>query len=179
MPCPFLYKMKIIDNMKKTGIFYGSETGTTKSVAERIAKLLNVAAEDVHDVADTPPSLLGDYELDVVGSSTWGSGELEQDWYGFIDGAKVLDLKGHKIAIFGCGDESMSDTFCDAVGEIYDELQPTGAQFIGEFNADGYDFLHSAADKGGKIVGLLLDEVNHPELTDNRIKQWTYLLKNS
>lgn len=158
--------------MKKTGIFYGSETGTTKDVAMRIAKLLGVGVTDVHDVADTAPSTLGDYELCVVGSSTWGSGELEQDWYDFLAGAKVFDLKGHTIAIFGCGDESMSDTFCDAVGEIYDEMQGTGARFIGAFNAEGYDFEQSKAKKGDSYVGLLLDEVNHPELTDARLKDW-------
>lgn len=163
--------------MKKTGIFYGSETGTTKAVAHLLAKYLGVASEDVHDVARTAPTELGEYELDVLGSSTWGSGDMQQDWYDFLDGAKALDLKGHKIAIFGCGDETMSDTFCDAVGEIYDGLQVTGAEFVGAYSADVYDYVHSQADKNGKTVGLLIDEVNHPELTEPRVKDWASRLK--
>ncbi len=165
--------------MKTIGIFYGSETGTTKDVAHRIAAALGVAEADIHDVAKTAPSELGKYDVDILGSSTWGSGELESDWFSFLDGAEALDLKGHTVAIFGCGDESMTDTFCNAVGEIYERLQATGADFIGDFNVDGYDFEHSDAEKDGRYVGLLIDEVNHSELTDGRIARWTEQLKKS
>lgn len=163
--------------MKTIGIFYGSETGTTKEVAHRLAEALGVAEMDVHDVAATAPSVLGDYDVLVLGSSTWGAGEVETDWFGFLDGASALDLSGHKIAIFGCGDESMSDTFCNAVGEIYDALKPTGAEFIGQYNADGYEFTHSDAERDGHFIGLVLDEVNHPEMTGRRIADWTSELK--
>ncbi len=43
----------------KTGIFYGSATGTTADVARRIARLMNVGDSDVHDVAGTRPDLVG------------------------------------------------------------------------------------------------------------------------
>lgn len=162
--------------MKKTGIFYGSTTGTTADVAHRIAKALGVDSADVHDVAATAPSVLGDYELDIIGSSTWGNGEVQSDFYDFLDGAQALDLKGHRIALFGCGDESMTDTFNNAIGDIYRKLVGTGATFIGDFNADGYEFDESAAEINGKIIGLMLDEVNHPELTDTRIAEWTRTL---
>jgi len=73
--------------MKKTGIFYGSATGTTADVAQRIAARLGIADADIHDVAGTAPDTLGAYENLILGSSTWGSGELEDDWYDFADGA--------------------------------------------------------------------------------------------
>ncbi|MCM1066535.1 MAG: flavodoxin [Muribaculaceae bacterium] len=161
----------------KTGIFYGSATGTTAEVAQRIAKLMGVADADVHDVAGTASHTLGNYELLILGSSTWGSGELEDDWYDFVDGAAALDLSGKKIALFGCGDETMSDTFCDAVGLLYDRLRGTGAEFVGEYPADGYTFDKSAATDGDTMRGLVLDEVNHPELTSNRLSHWTDELK--
>ncbi len=129
--------------MKNIGIFYGSATGTTAEVAKKIGELLGVSPDDIHNVADTAPSVLGQYGTLVLGSSTWGNGELEDDWFDFIDGAQALDLKGHKIALFGCGDETMSDTFCNAVGILYDKLKDTGATFIGEYPADGYTFDHS------------------------------------
>ena len=37
--------------MKKIGIFYGSTTGTTESVARIIAKKLGVSDENVHDAS--------------------------------------------------------------------------------------------------------------------------------
>ena len=163
--------------MKKTGIFYGSSTGTTADVARRIAKALDVADSDVYDVAKTAPVALGDYDLIIIGSSTWGAGELETAWYDFLAGARVLDLQGRKIAVFGCGDESMSETFCNSVGEIYHRLHDTHAQFVGPFNNDGYDYEHSESDVEGMIVGLCIDEVNHPEETDGRIKAWCEEIK--
>ena len=159
--------------MKKTGIFYGSATGTTADIAHRIADALKVADTDVHDVANTAPTRLGDYDLIVIGSSTWGDGDLEDDMHDFIDGAQALDLSGKEVAIFGCGDETMSTTFCNAVGTLFEKLRGTGAKMIGEFPAKGYHFEESTATDGDTMVGLVIDEVNHPELTDQRIKDWT------
>lgn len=92
---------------------------------------------------------MADYEVLLLGSSTWGSGELQDDWYDFLTGLEALDLKGKKIAIFGLGDESMSDTFCNAVGIIYKSLQPTGATFIGRYPDSVY---HSRNRKLMKTV---------------------------
>lgn len=163
--------------MSKTGIFYGSTTGTTKDVAEKIAKIMAIPAADVHDVATTAPSAVGDYDNLIFGTSTWGSGELQDDWENFVAGVEVLDLKGKKIALFGCGDESMSQTFCNGVGELYRRLQKTGATFVGAYDAEGYDYEHTDADVDGTIVGLLIDDVNHPEMTDLRLRSWVGILE--
>ena len=72
-----------------TGIFYGSTTGTTEAVAEDIAKQLGVASADVHNVADASADEADKYDLLVVGSSTWGCGELQDDWYSFLDALKA------------------------------------------------------------------------------------------
>lgn len=167
--------------MKKIGIFYGSATGTTEKVAKRIATLLGVDSADVLNVADAAPSAVAPYDILVLGSSTWGSGELEDDWYDFLDGLQALDLKGKEIAIFGCGDETMADTFCNAVGEIHNRLKDTGACFIAPYDTIGYTFESSEAKPDGALeaYGLLLDEVNHPELTETRLRGWTALIKDA
>ena len=175
----FLSRIKTENDMKTIGIFYGSETGTTADVARRIAKELGVSDADIHDVAKTSPVKLGDYDVLLLGSSTWGAGDMAQDWYDFIAGAQALDLAGKQIAVFGCGDESMSDTFCDAVGEIYDKMKETGAEMIGHFNGDGYEYSSSKAERDGEFVGLVLDEVNHSDLTDGRIKAWADVVRSS
>lgn len=163
--------------MKKTGIFYGSTTGTTKDVAYEIAKTLGVPESDVHNVADAAPSAVADYDVLILGASTWGAGDLQEDMDTFIDGLQALDLRSKEVAIFGCGDESMSDTFCNSVGEIYHRLHPTHAQFIGRFYNDGYEYTHSDSDFKGMVVGLCIDNVNHPEETPARIKEWCKSLK--
>lgn len=158
--------------MAKTGIFYGSNTGATAEVAEIIAKKLGLDEADVHNVAKTAPSAVGQYENLIFGASTWGAGDLQDDWVDFLDGLQSLDLRGKRIALFGLGDESMSDTFNNGIGQIYNTLKGSGAYFMGSYPADVYHFSRSEAVVDGKPVGLLLDQVNHPELTGGRIDGW-------
>lgn len=167
--------------MNKIGIYYGSSTGTTAKIARKIGQLLGVNDNDIHDVAKAAPSSVADYDVLLLGSSTWGSGDLQDDWFDFIAGLEALDLKGKKIAFFGCGDETMSDTFCDAIGTLRHRLDNTGAQFIGEFDPGSYDYTHSEATdtSTGKMYGLVLDEVNHPELTSARLHKWTQEISDS
>ena len=158
--------------MKKIGIYYGSLTGTTEQVARKIAALLSVDSKDVHDVAKSAPSSVAGYDMLILGTSTWGEGELDEAWLDFLPGLEVLTLRGKQIALFGCGDETMSETFCDGVGHLYERLIPTGATFVGQYPADCYSFEKSRAVVDGEPVGLLLDQVNHPELTELRLRGW-------
>ncbi|MCM1310424.1 MAG: flavodoxin [Bacteroides sp.] len=162
--------------MKKIGIFYGSSTGVMADVAKRIAARLGVAAEDIHDVAKTAPSEVGEYENLILGTSTWGVGVEQEDWFDFLNGLDMIDLRGKRIALVGVGDETMADTFCSGVGHIYQRLKNSGAYFTGSYPADVYKFNRSEAMVDGQPVGLLLDEVNHPDLTDGRIDGWLLTL---
>lgn len=163
--------------MNKTIVIYGSSTGTCQSIAERIAGKLGVEAIDVQNI---DASVVGSHDNLVLGTSTWGAGELQDDWY---DGLKVLqsaDLSGKTIALFGCGDcESYGDTFVSAIGEIYNGLKDSGARFIGSVSTDGYNFSDSEAIVDGRFVGLPLDEVNEDSLTDSRIDAWIESIKGS
>lgn len=163
--------------MKRIGIFYGSTTGTTEAIARTIANKLNVSNDHVHDAAKLTAELAGQYDVLILGSSTWGDGELQDDWY---DAAKILkgmNLSGKHVALFGCGDsESYSSTFCDAIGILHEELQGTGCQFCGTVDASGYTFDSSRAASDGKFVGLAIDENNESNLTEGRIDAWTKTL---
>lgn len=165
--------------MAKIAIFYGSTTGTTKDVAGRIARALGVDSSAVYDVAKAAPSDVAPYDVLVLGTSTWGAGDLQEDWEDFLPGLEALTLKGKKIAIFGCGDETMTDTFCNAVGTLRERLSATGAEFIGGFGTVGYTFDDSTAvpADAAEAVGLLLDVVNRPDTVDSRIAAWVEELK--
>lgn len=160
--------------MKKTGIFYGTTTGVTREIAHRIAKALGVAEGDIYDVAQTAPSAVGAYEVLVLGTSSWGTGEFSDSWADFIDGLEELELAGKEAALFGVGDESFTDTFCSGIGRLHDRLAKTGVRFIAPYDFVGFDFDHSDAvgEDAVEAYGLLLDETNHADMTDSRIAGW-------
>lgn len=165
--------------MKKIGIFYGSTTGTCEDLAGRIATELGVATSDVFSAGQLNAELAGSYDVLVLGTSTWGDGELQDDWYDALEALKSADLSGKLVALFGCGDSaSYCDTFCDAIGIIYEGLKDSGCTFTGTgVSTDGYSFSSSRAVVDGAFVGLALDEQNESDQTDARISAWVAGLK--
>lgn len=161
--------------MRKTIVVYGSSTGTCQSIAETIASKLGVEAIDVTkfdaDVIAANDNLL-------LGTSTWGAGELQDDWYDGLNVLKAADLAGKTVAVFGCGDsESYSDTFCGAMAEIYNAAKDAGATLVGEVSTDGYTYDDSEAVVDDKFVGLALDDVNEDDKTEGRIDAWLEAIK--
>ncbi len=163
--------------MSKIGIYFGSSTGNTQDAAEMIANALNVSSADIHDVSSASADF-SSYDVLLFGSSTWGIGDLQDDWEGFIKKASSADLAGKKVAIFGCGDSaSYSDSFCDAIGNIYQAIEGKGCTIIGMVSNDGYSYSSSAAFVNGKFVGLPLDADNESDKTKERISAWVSQLK--
>ncbi|MFV0538471.1 MAG: flavodoxin [Dysgonomonas sp.] len=163
--------------MSKIGIYYGSTTGNTQDVADAIAKKLGVEKADLHDVAKAKADYSA-YDVVLFGTSTLGLGDLQDDREYYVDKVKGADLAGKKVALFGCGDSSSySDTFCDGVGKIYDVVKDKGCQLIGKVSAEGYTYDSSEAYVDGQFVGLLIDNDNEPDLTDERVASWVENLK--
>ena len=159
--------------MKKFGIFYGSTTGTTEELAGRVAGALGVSAADVHNVANTSAAGAKEYDVLVLGSSTWGSGELQDDWYDFLKALGAEDLSGKAVALFGCGDSaSYPDSFCDALAEIRDGLEATGCTFVGALDAAEYDGCTSRICRDGKVIGLAVDDGASEAVSDARMEKW-------
>ncbi|MBQ2096609.1 MAG: flavodoxin [Bacteroidales bacterium] len=158
--------------MKKTVIIYGSTTGNAASAAESIAAKLGSDAT-VKEVSAASKSDLDDFDNLILGSSTWGDGELQDDWFGFISTVKNANLSGKTVAVFGVGDQlSYSDTYVNAMGELYEAATAAGAKIVGATSTDGYSFNESSAVKDGKFVGLALDYDNQGGLSDDRIAAW-------
>ena len=164
--------------MKKTVIIYGSSTGTCEDLAARIGAKLGV--DNVINVTDLDDSVIANNDNLILGTSTWGAGEVQDDWY---DGLKVIknaDLSGKTVALFACGDsESYPDTFVGGMSEIYNAVKQAGANVIGAVATDGYTFDDSESVVDGKFVGLALDEVNEDSKTDERIDNWVAEIKPS
>ena len=82
--------------MKKTIVVYGSSTGTCESIANTIAEKLGVEAINVSDFS---AEVVAENDNLILGSSTWGAGELQDDWYDGINVLKNADLSGKTVAI--------------------------------------------------------------------------------
>ncbi len=156
--------------MGKTIVVYGSSTGTCEAIAGKIAEKLGVEAINVSDLT---ADVITENDNLLIGTSTWGAGELQDDWYDGVDTLKGADLSGKVVAVFGCGDSaSYSDTFCGAMKELYDAAKAGGATVVGEVDIDGYTFDDSDAVVDNKFVGLALDDINEDDKTDGRIDAW-------
>jgi flavodoxin I len=164
--------------MSKIGLFFGTQTGKTESIAEMIRDEFGSSNIDLHDMAATDASDFDGYTKLIIASPTWDIGELQSDWDGFFSEFDKMDFKGKTVAYFGTGDQlGYSDNFMDAVGILEAKITARGGKTIGYWSTDGYDFTESKAVKDGKFVGLAIDEDNQAELTDERIKMWVAQIK--
>ncbi len=151
-------------------VVYGSTTGSTAEAAEKIAQKLSA---DCFNVTDVSSSQLSGYSSLVLGSSTWGMGDLQDDWESFLPQLEGMNLNGKKVAVFGCGDHiGFGDTFAMALVKLRDAAANSGATIVGSGPIEGYDGVSSDVVEGGNFVGLALDAQNQPELLDARIDAW-------
>ena len=122
--------------MAKALIIYGSTTGNTENVAKQIGKVLTQGGHEVclQDVRNAKVEELGNgYDVTVLGSSTWGDAEIEfqEDFAPFFDDMDKADLKGKKVAVFGCGDSSYT-FFCGAVDSLQEKVEAMGGLIVND-----------------------------------------------
>ncbi len=159
--------------MRKIGLFYGSDTGCTEEVADRIIDVIGEERLDKHDIEGADSSYFENYELLIFGISTWYYGELQSSWDVFLPHLEEVDFTGKTVAFYGLGDQlGYSEYFIDGVGILYDVVIENGAKVVGEWPIEDYDFDESVAEREGVFVGLALDEDNEPQKTDERLKVW-------
>ena len=148
------------------GIIFGSSMGNTEEAASFLAENLGLENE-LLNVANCDAAKLNGFDKLILGVSTWGTGDLQDDWDAFDFGG--LKLSGKTVAIFGTGDAEM--------GKLYDEVVKAGANVVGAVSVDGYKFDESEAVRDGKFVGLPLDADNESEKTEPRISAWIEQIK--
>jgi flavodoxin I len=147
--------------MAKAILIYGSTTGNTEVLSESVRKGLKAAGIDVSvkNVTDAGPRELPDYDGIILGCSTWGEGELQDDFIAFEEEMRKIKLNGKKAAVFGPGDSSYS-LFCEAVDILERRLKECGARIIiDSLKIDGDVELHlKEAETWGEKAGQKLGE---------------------
>lgn len=174
--------------MNKIGIFFGTETGTTRLVAKKIHTRLGeaIAAKPVN-VNRISPADMFQYDALILGTPSYGVGQipghsagcLESNWEEFLRQMPAgMSLQGKRIAMFGLGaQERYSERFCSSLRKLHDELQSRGAEMVGYWPIEGYAFEHSASVMDGHFVGLVIDQRTQGMLTEERIAAWVDLVR--
>ncbi|MCK9472882.1 flavodoxin [Sulfurimonas sp.] len=159
--------------MSKIGLFYASSTGNTESVAKKIKEMMRGVQIDLIDVSHCSADAMNQYDFIIIGASTWGGGDLQDDWDSYFVNLEKTDFSTKTVALFGLGDqEEYNDNYLDAMGTIYEQIVKNGAKVVGSWPTDGYEHDESTAIRDGEFVGLALDEDNQEELTDGRLTKW-------
>jgi flavodoxin I len=157
-------------------IVYGSSTGNCEDAARQIARLFE--GPTIKDVSSASADDLKEHDVLLLGTSTWGSGDIQDDFEPFVDVIAAANLSGKKVAIFGTGDpENYPDTFVSGLKPIYDAVIKAKGNVIGKVETGDYEYDFSDAVIDGHFVGLPLDYDNELEKVGTQISDWVNGLK--
>lgn len=164
--------------MTEMGLYYGSTMGNTKDAAVQIRTAFGTDIVKVASIAGATAEDLNHFDVLILGTSTWGFGDWQDDWAAFQRELIQVDWSCKKVALFGLGDQyGYPDTFVDAMGLLHNVVAARGAQVVGAWEGQGYDFESSCAHRDGRFVGLALDADNQSEMTGARIREWVQGLR--
>ena len=159
-----------------TAIFYASSTGNTENIAQELSQQLDNIP--TFDISQKGIDEISNYEKVILGVSTWGEGELQDDWDDLWEEFCKLDFSGKTVALFGLGDqENYADEFVDALGILYEQVNQAGGHIIGFTSVEGYDHDESKAQIDDSFVGLVIDEDNQDDLSQERVEKWIQAIK--
>ena len=143
--------------------------------AEKIQAQFPQGQITLFNIKDEPLDKIMQFDIIILGISTWDYGELQEDWESHWEELSALDLSDKLFALYGMGDQiGYTDWFQDALGMLHDVVIAQGGFAIGQWPNEGYEFAQSKAltDDQAKFVGLALDEDNQYALSDERIALW-------
>tara|TARA_B100001093_G_scaffold82822_1_gene74267 strand:+ start:604 stop:1119 length:516 start_codon:yes stop_codon:yes gene_type:complete len=165
--------------MEKIGLFFGSDTGNTESIAVKIREKISKENVFLIDMYDAKTEDFHKYDKIIIGLSTWHDGQLQSDWDTFFEEFKEIDFTGKTVALFGLGDQYVyCDYFIDGVGIIGQVVLDNGGTIVGKWSTDGYEHTESKAElEEGTFLGLAIDEDNQFEETDSRVDKWVDQIK--
>lgn len=163
----------------KIGIFYSTATSNTPDVADLVKAHIGDEADEPEEIGEISAEKILEYDALIVGTPTWNTGAQDQrsgtEWDEFLyNSLPDLDLAGRPVACFGLGDAmSYGAFFCDALEELHDCFDKSGAKMVGYTDTDYVEFEDSKAVRDAKFLGLALDYVNEgEEASKPLIEKW-------
>ena len=78
--------------MKEVALFYGTYTGVTGEVAQKIVNELGADKVDIYNISKDGDKM-EQYQKLIIGTSTWSIGELQEDWNDFMPKLQKMDFR--------------------------------------------------------------------------------------
>ncbi len=169
--------------MKKIVLLYWGKGGNVERTANKVHSMFAPETIDIFDVVSFDVNNINNYDLMILGHSTigaedWKDAKADNEWNAFFRKLDALDNKKIIAASFGLGDQILyPDHFVDSLGIYQEEMDGMSINTIGAWPTKGYKYTDSDGEKDGMFFGLALDVDNEPDLTIERIKQWTGNIK--
>ncbi|NRD78162.1 flavodoxin domain-containing protein [Bacillus sp. BRMEA1] len=107
----------------KIAIVYSSKTGNTEELVNILCQLflLHDKKPDVYKIEDFPLQSLQTYDGIIIGTYTWGDGDIPVEMLPLYEAFEHQDVKRIITGVFGTGDRFYPN-FCGAVDEFRDML---------------------------------------------------------
>jgi len=158
--------------MPSVGIFFASTSGRTESVADRIARHLTPLRPEMHRIESSQPVDLLRFDVLILGSPTYGRGQMHHEWLSWKDHVARIDLSEKAVGLFVLGDQRFHGrTFAGAVDHLCDLVQSTGTRPRAQWPTDGYH-APGLEQRAAPFPGLVVDEINQRRSTEQRVQRW-------
>ncbi|WP_144548190.1 flavodoxin domain-containing protein [Bacillus sp. X1(2014)] len=143
-------------------IVYSSKTGNTEEAVHLIQKLFLKEKIDVtlYRIEELQIRDIINYEAVVIGTYTWGNGEIPHEMMELYHAFEKMDVKSILTGIVGTGDSGYPK-FCGAVDEFRDMLYVHTTLIVTlkiEVSLQVYDI-----DRCRKFVSIFRDQLNQKQ----------------
>ena len=152
--------------MAKIGLFFDTD------------KLFDEGDVELKNIVKVEPADFEKYSSFILGTPTLGEGELPENWDTFLPELDAMDFSDKTIALYGLGDqEQYAHEFVDGLGILFEKFEELGANIVGFWPTDGYEYTISRAELDDQFCGLVLDQDNQSDLTRERLETWISQIK--
>ncbi|MCY9376233.1 flavodoxin [Bacillus sp. T17B1] len=118
--------------MGKILLVYATMSGNTEAMADLIEKGLQeaeVEADRFEAMDIDNAQLFNDYDHIIIGSYTWGDGDLPDEFLDLAEDMDEIDFSGKTCAVFGSGDTAY-EFFCGAVDTLEAKIKERGGEIV-------------------------------------------------
>jgi flavodoxin I len=113
-------------------LVYATMSGNTEAMADLIEKGLQeaeVEADRFEAIDIDNAQLFNDYDHIIMGTYTWGDGDLPDEFLDLAEDMDEIDFSGKTCAVFGSGDTAY-EFFCGAVDTLEAKIKERGGEIV-------------------------------------------------